>query len=177
MKNIHILKNSISSLRETIQSQFLKFHELQDRYPESNFTDDILREEITFINDVKPISILYLDDDETTLHLFKRAFKKDFNIFLATTSEIALNILNTENIDILITDNIMPNINGVEFLVNIKNSFIDYPIFMLTTAYMNSTLMLDAINKVDIYKFIEKPFNISDVKQCVNDAYNNQSRK
>lgn len=179
MENLHILKNNISNLRKTVNSKFLKFYDIQDSYPESTFNNDVLRKEISFIKDVKDnkeICVLYLDDDENTLNIFNLIFKNDFIIFLASSTEKAIEILNTEKIDILITDNLMPNISGLEFIYNIKNMFDVLPVFFLTSSSIDQATLDDAKNAKNIFKVLEKPFNVKDVKQYVSDAYNQYKR-
>ena len=179
MENLHILKNNISNLRKTVNSKFLKFYDIQDSYPESTFNRDVLRREISYIKDVKDtklINVLYLDDDKCILDIFDRFFKNDFKIFLASSTETAIDILNTETIDILITDNIMPNLSGLEFIHKIENMFEVLPIFFLTSAYVDSAILESVKKDKNIFSILEKPFNVKDVKQYVSDAYNQYKR-
>ena len=117
-----------------------------------------------------------MDDDECLLNIFHKFFKNDFKIFLAKSAEKAIDILNTEKIDILITDNMMPNLSGLEFIYNIKNMFDVLPVFFLTSSYIDQAT-LDSLKKdKKIFKVLEKPFNVTDVKQYVSDAYNQYKR-
>ena len=60
--------------------------------------------------------ILYVDDEKSNLDVFKNAFFKDFEIFTADSGEKGLEILQNEDVDLIIADQRMPNMTGVEFL-------------------------------------------------------------
>lgn len=66
------------------------------------------------------IRILYVDDEENNLHAFKATFKRDFTFFfLAKSAKEGMEILNNEEVNIVITDQRMPEKTGVEFLESI----------------------------------------------------------
>jgi response regulator RpfG family c-di-GMP phosphodiesterase len=110
------------------------------------------------------------------LELFNIFFRNDFKIFLANTTEKAINILNTEKIDILITDFMMPNLSGLEFIHNVKKTFEISPICFLTSSNTDPDMIKEVCDNNTIFKFLEKPFNVKDVKQYVSDAYNQYKR-
>ncbi|MCS6796665.1 MAG: response regulator, partial [Raineya sp.] len=61
-------------------------------------------------------SVLYIDDEQSNLDIFRISFKKDYNIFTAYEPEQAFEILRTQNIDIIIADQQMPGMTGTQFL-------------------------------------------------------------
>jgi len=61
-------------------------------------------------------NILYVDDEDINLRQFKSVFRRDFNIFIANSGEEGLKILDEKNFDLIITDQRMPKMTGVEFL-------------------------------------------------------------
>jgi response regulator RpfG family c-di-GMP phosphodiesterase len=65
------------------------------------------------------IKVLYVDDEVNNLQAFKATFRREYQIFLAESAEEARNILEDETIDIIITDQRMPQETGVEFLESI----------------------------------------------------------
>jgi len=67
------------------------------------------------------IRILYIDDEENNLQAFKATFRREYKIFLAIGANQAREILKTEEIDLIITDQRMPEETGVEFLESILN--------------------------------------------------------
>lgn len=116
------------------------------------------------------IRILYLDDEENNLTSFKAAFRRDYKIFTTTTAQEAVQILTDNEIHIVISDQKMPNISGVEFFELIVPDFPD-PIRMLLTGYADIEAVIDAINKGQVYRYIAKPWNEQELKMTIENAY------
>jgi two-component system, sensor histidine kinase and response regulator len=116
------------------------------------------------------IRILYLDDEENNLTSFKAAFRRDYKIFITTTAQEAVQILTDNEIHIVISDQKMPNISGVEFFELIVPDFPD-PVRMLLTGYADIEAVIDAINKGQIYRYIAKPWNEQELKITIENAY------
>ncbi|HRO73923.1 MAG TPA: response regulator, partial [Saprospiraceae bacterium] len=68
-------------------------------------------------------SILYLDDEEDNLTSFKAVFRRNFKIYTAQHAREALELLSANAIDLVISDQRMPGISGVEFLEKIHQSY------------------------------------------------------
>ena len=116
------------------------------------------------------IQILYLDDEENNLTSFKAAFRRDYKIFTTTTAQEAVQILTDNEINIVISDQKMPNISGVEFFELIVPDFPE-PIRMLLTGYADIEAVIDAINKGQVYRYIAKPWNEQELKMTIENAY------
>lgn len=77
--------------------------------------------------------ILVVEDDTSLKNLFCRALqKKNFQTFSAEQVKDALNILDKESIDLIITDIMMPGTNGFEFIRQLRDANIDLPILIIT---------------------------------------------
>lgn len=118
----------------------------------------------------KKITILYLDDEENNLTSFKAAFRREYKIFTTTTAQEAVRILSDNEIHIVISDQKMPNISGVEFFELIVQDFPE-PIRMLLTGYADIEAVIDAINKGQVYRYIAKPWNETELQMTINNAY------
>ncbi|NNE56276.1 MAG: response regulator, partial [Flavobacteriales bacterium] len=118
----------------------------------------------------KKITILYLDDEENNLNSFKAAFRRDYNIFTTTTAQEAVKVLSDHTVHVVISDQKMPNISGVEFFELIVQDFPD-PIRMLLTGYADIEAVIDAINKGQVYRYIGKPWNETELKMNIENAY------
>lgn len=116
------------------------------------------------------IRILYLDDEVNNLESFKANFRKCYEVYTAETAGDAQKILKEHNIEIIITDQRMPNITGVEFLESIIDEY-PSPIRMLLTGYADIETVIDAINKGKIYHYTTKPFNAEELKITIDKAY------
>lgn len=114
--------------------------------------------------------ILFVDDDEAALSAFKRAFiDEPYEILLASNAQQALELLALHKIAVIISDMMMPGMDGMKLLNEIKEK---YPsvIRMLASGHANITNLLLAINESVIYKFITKPFKDDELKSVVRQA-------
>lgn len=110
--------------------------------------------------------ILYVDDEHINLELFKINFRNDFEVFIADSAMKGLEILNEQPINIIISDLKMPNMNGLEFIERIKSETPE-KICILLTAFMESDVMLKAINNELIFRYIMKPWRKNDLKEVI----------
>lgn len=113
--------------------------------------------------------ILYVDDTEANLLLFEASFEKDYTIFLASSGDKGLEILRSNDISVLISDQRMPGMSGTELLEIAAEEFPHVMRFMLT-AYTDYDTVVESINKGQIYGFFNKPFKAREVKMAINKA-------
>ena len=102
--------------------------------------------------------ILYIDDDAENLRTFKRLFRKEYDILLAESGEEGLRILQEHApIPIIITDQRMPEMTGIELVRRLKAQGFALPIVMIT-GHADVPLAVEAM-KAGVADFIEKPFD------------------
>lgn len=116
------------------------------------------------------VNVLYVDDEVHNLNAFKAGFRRKFNIFTAESAVEGRKILESENIHIIITDQRMPVTTGIEFLESIIPDF-PHPIRILLTGYADINAVIDAINKGQVYKYIQKPWMEEDLRINIEKAY------
>jgi response regulator RpfG family c-di-GMP phosphodiesterase len=116
------------------------------------------------------ISILYVDDEENNLISFKATFRLKYNVFIAISGADAIDILEKNLIHVIITDQRMPNMTGVEFLEKVIEKFTD-PIRILLTGYTDMNAVVDAINKGKIFHYLTKPWNEEELDKTIARAY------
>jgi len=116
------------------------------------------------------ISVLYVDDEVHNLNSFKAGFRRLFNVFTAESAAEGRKILESENIQVIITDQRMPVMTGIEFLESVIPDFPD-PIRILLTGYADINAVIDAINKGQVYKYIQKPWMDEDLRINIEKAY------
>lgn len=116
------------------------------------------------------IKILYIDDDPNNLNAFKSAFRKDYQIYLAPSAEEGHQILLTHEIQIIIADQRMPGMTGIEFFAMILKEFPN-PIRILLTGYTDPDALINAINKGQVYRYIYKPWNEQELRVAIENAY------
>jgi response regulator RpfG family c-di-GMP phosphodiesterase len=124
----------------------------------------------------KKITIWYVDDEQNNLISFKAAFRIKYNVLTAISGEEAIKILRNNVINIIITDQRMPNMTGVQFLESILDEFPD-PIRILLTGYADMNAVIDAINKGKIFHYLTKPWNEEELDLTITRAYDIYSRK
>ena len=116
------------------------------------------------------INILYVDDEVHNLIAFKASFRRTFNVFTAESAKDALEILKSETIHIIVSDQRMPVTTGIEFFESIIAEYPD-PIRILLTGYADINAVIDAINKGQVYKYIQKPWMDEDLRINIEKAY------
>ncbi len=113
--------------------------------------------------------ILIVDDDKDILTLLKIKLKKDGLDLKAETSPLkALDIISNENIDLVLIDQQMPELTGLEFIEIIKERFPELPV-VLMTAFGDVEDAVKAI-KLGALHYITKPINYDELKHIVNQA-------
>jgi len=113
--------------------------------------------------------ILYVDDEDSNLRLFKNIFRRDYDVLTALSGNEGLHILRENQVDLIITDQRMPEMTGVEFLVKVIE-INPHPKRILLTAYADLDSIKDAINQGKIYRYIQKPWDINELTSIINQA-------
>jgi response regulator RpfG family c-di-GMP phosphodiesterase len=114
-------------------------------------------------------SILYLDDEEQNLIAFQALLRKDYRVFTTTDAHEATEILSRENIAVIFSDQKMPDVSGVEFFENIIHEY-PTPVRILLTGHADIEAVIDAINKGQVYRYVSKPWEVGDLKICIENA-------
>ncbi|RPI69409.1 MAG: hybrid sensor histidine kinase/response regulator [Ignavibacteriae bacterium] len=113
--------------------------------------------------------ILYVDDEEHNLTAFRATFRRAFNVHTALSASEGAALLKEHPIEVIITDQRMPGMTGVEFLEQILGEHPD-PIRMVLTGFADMESIIDAINKGEVYRYITKPWEESELKMVLDSA-------
>jgi len=108
-------------------------------------------------------SILYIDDEEHNLTSFNSTFRRDYDIHLANSGAEGMEIMANNNIQMVITDQRMPGMTGIEFLEKIVPLYPDC-LRIVMTGYSDMEAIIQAINKGRIYHYITKPWDRHELK-------------
>jgi DNA-binding NtrC family response regulator len=112
--------------------------------------------------------ILYIDDEESNLRIFRNSFRRDFEIFLASSAEKGIEILNRERIDVIITDQRMPGTTGLELLKMIHVRYPDIPPHrLMVSGYAAPAEIKTAFKEYGLFRFISKPWEAEELKQII----------
>ncbi len=116
------------------------------------------------------IRILYVDDEENNLQAFKATFRRDYKVALAISAIDGREYLKSNEVDIIITDQRMPEETGVDFLASVIPNYPE-PIRILLTGYTDIQAVIDAINKGQIYHYLTKPWEEDYMRTVIKNAY------
>jgi len=117
--------------------------------------------------------LIYIDDEVINLELFKINLKNHYEIFLTDSPIKALEIIESEKIDIVITDYKMPVMNGMELINNIKDVIHPNAVCMILSGYMESEVVTD---KSKVFKYIMKPYRKEEIIRHIESAFSHFSR-
>lgn len=119
----------------------------------------------------KKYKILYVDDEAINLRIFKDSFRRDFEVLLANSALEALEILGETDVDVVITDQKMPNMTGVELLEKINNKYPDIPPNrLILSGYSANADIKKAFDHYKLFKFISKPWEYDELKNIIINA-------
>jgi len=116
------------------------------------------------------INVLYIDDEPHNLLSFRASFRREFCVFTAESAEEGRKILEKIEIHVILSDQRMPGMTGIEFFESILETF-PSPIRILITGYTDINAVIDAINRGQVYKYLTKPWNENDIRIFVDKAY------
>lgn len=118
----------------------------------------------------KPPTILCVDDEPNILSSLRRLFRaKGFQVRIAEGGKAGLALLETESVDLVISDMRMPEMDGAQFLEHVRARWPD-TVRLLLTGYSDITSIIDAINRGEIYRYITKPWDDNDIVLIVRQA-------
>ena len=116
-------------------------------------------------------SILVVDDEQRSLESIQRILDERFDVHVANNIGDAEEILRREWIQILLCDQRMPDMTGVEFSEKIREEYPDI-IRMIISGYTESEDIIDAVNKGGIYQYITKPWHPDELITKLTNAVN-----
>ena len=114
-------------------------------------------------------SILYVDDEVDNLTSLTALLRRYYQITTAQSGEEALELLTQKEFALVISDQRMPKMTGVELFEEIKNLYPD-TIRIILTGYSEMSAIIDAINKGQVYHYITKPWVIEELKVIMDNA-------
>jgi len=118
----------------------------------------------------KEILVLYVDDEQANLNAFYASFRKQYQVYTASSGVEAKKILETNPIAVLVTDQRMPEMSGSQLLAEAAKM---YPNQMriLITAYSDLDALINAVNDGYIFKYLKKPWDEKKLEEAIEEAY------
>lgn len=121
------------------------------------------------------LRILYVDDEQENLDSFHLNFMDEYHIFLGTSAYEGMQCIEDaetrgESIHVLICDQRMPKVTGVEFMEQVNEKYPEI-VKILITGYTDIEVVTQAINKASIYRYENKPWDETELRKTLSSAY------
>ena len=119
--------------------------------------------------DHREYPVLYVDDERDNLRIFELTFRRDFTVLTASSAQEGLELLSQHPVAVVLSDQRMPGIEGVEFLRRVRE-LDSRAMRILVTAYGDAKILSEAINDGNIYRYVAKPWEPDDLRLTVQRA-------
>ena len=115
--------------------------------------------------------LLLVDDEENVLRALGRTLRRDgYRIYPASSAEQGFDILARNSIQVILSDQRMPGMNGTDFLSKVKEMYPD-TVRMVLSGHTDVATVTDAINRGAIYKFLTKPWDDDELRKQIGEAF------
>ncbi len=115
-------------------------------------------------------NLLVIDDEPSILSSLRRQFRRNYQVHIAHSAQEGMEVMKAHSIQVIISDQRMPGMNGAAFFNQVKN---DYPdaTRLLLTGYADIQAVIEAINDGNIYRYITKPWDPTELDTIVREAF------
>jgi response regulator RpfG family c-di-GMP phosphodiesterase len=115
------------------------------------------------------IGLLFVDDEERVLNALRALFRNEYHVYTAANGEEALALVKRHSIPIVVSDQRMPGMTGVELLRQVRA---DSPrsVRMLLTGYSDLAALVGSINEGEVFRFVMKPWDNDEIRAVVSEA-------
>ncbi len=115
-----------------------------------------------------PKLVLFVDDEQSILSSLKRALRKEpYTSMFADNAAEALKIVSEQAVNVVISDQRMPDMDGTDFLQQVKE-INPFTVRAILSGYVNADVVVESINKGEVYRFIPKPWELDNLKDAIN---------
>jgi two-component system, probable response regulator PhcQ len=115
----------------------------------------------------KPVCVLVLDDEGNILSSLKRVFfEEPFDVVTTAHPFEAMQLIAEKKIKVVITDQRMPMVSGIQFLKEVRENFPD-TIRILLTGYADNQVAQEAVSVGQVYRFFTKPWDPQEMRNAV----------
>ncbi len=116
----------------------------------------------------KPV-LLFVDDEERIVRLLKIMFRGDYEVHTALSAREALAILETIPVDVIASDQRMPDTTGIQLLSQVRERWPE-TVRILLTGYSDLVAIIGAVNEGEVYRFLNKPWDQAELRAVIAEA-------
>ncbi len=122
-------------------------------------------------------TLLLLDDEENMLRALVRLFRRDgYHVLTASSVREAFDLLASNSVQVIVSDQRMPDMSGTEFLAKVRDLYPD-TVRMVLSGYTDLATITEAINRGAIYRFLTKPWNDDELRGHIQAAFRAHERR
>jgi putative nucleotidyltransferase with HDIG domain len=122
-------------------------------------------------------TVLFVDDEVNILKALQRLLRmEDMHVLTASRANEALELLERNPTQVVVSDQRMPEMSGVDFLAVVRERHPDM-VRMMLTGYTEMNVAVDAINRGEIYRLITKPWNDDELRATIRQAFDHADLK
>lgn len=114
-------------------------------------------------------AVLYVDDEEVNLKVFRANFDDQYRLLLASSGERALELLSAEEVAVVLSDERMPGMRGTELMTAVKERYPEV-VRMVVTAYGDVNSVLEAVNSGEVWRYVMKPWRSESLAALIDGA-------
>jgi serine/threonine-protein kinase len=119
--------------------------------------------------DAKKARVLFVDDDERILNALRTLFRGQYHVFTAENGPLAIEFVKRFGIHVVVSDQRMPQMTGVELLREVK-AISPNTVRMLLTGYSDLAAIVGSINDGEVFRFVRKPWDNEEMQGTIADA-------
>jgi len=117
----------------------------------------------------KKAKLLFVDDEERILTALRSVFRSNYNVLTASSGPEAMEFLKRFRPHVIISDQRMPEMTGVEFLRQVRD-FAPHTVRILLTGYSDLASIVGSINDGEVFRFISKPWDNTEIQKTISEA-------
>ncbi len=115
------------------------------------------------------MTLLIVDDEEDVLLSLRSMFRREFHVVTVPRAREAFDLIESHGVQIVISDQRMPDMNGVEFLEQVSERFPDV-VRLMITGYADINSVIAAVNHGHVFRYIAKPWDPAELQAAVRQA-------
>ncbi|MGR9046448.1 MAG: response regulator [Gammaproteobacteria bacterium] len=122
-------------------------------------------------------TLLLVDDEPNILHALNRSLRREgYRILTAGSGADAIRLLQAHSVDVLMTDQRMPQMSGTELLAQVRRQY-PHVVRMILSGWLDAAPIIEAVNNGHIYKFVAKPWDDMELRLLIREAFAYRSQQ